>query len=317
MEQVLTKRVIPGLVIIFGVLTLAYSAQAQVLLKDDFLIHSTPYFENTAKVIPPGPDCSQGRIVVSTGQTSTWNTGKILHRPLYDRRGHIDTTSPTAEVDFPTGSTKAIATDNQIVRVKDGSLLIVRDGFIWDDISPHPPEWFNETVTGFGNHKGQRGGPLIFRSTDCGVSWVLHSTIDLATLLDGKYGFPRPMDDAGNVDVDPSKQGKYPDGSLKWFAAGADRTEVYVCPFTGFVYLTTRVISGPYKDTAPKRDTALLLYSQDNGKTWELVKEDLPSWSPIVMTATPNGRLFLFHLVGANLQFTSPRLPSSQGKNLI
>lgn len=161
MKQVLKTRVIPGLVIMFGVLTLAYSAQARVLLKNDFPIHSTPYFENTAKVIPPLAGCPQGRIVVSTGQTSSWNTGKILDRPLYGGSGHIDTTTPTIEVDFPTGSTKAVATDNQIVRLKDGSLLIVRDGFIWDDISPNPPEWF----------------------------------IDLATLLGGKYGFPRPMDD--------------------------------------------------------------------------------------------------------------------------
>jgi hypothetical protein len=59
-----------------------------------------------------------------------------------------------------------------------------------------------------------------------------------------------------------------------------------------------RVVSGPYtreedKDPIlPNRDTALLLYSKDNAKTWEPVKEDLPSWAPIVMTSTPNERLF-------------------------
>ena len=294
---------------------LAHSAQPGSWLRNDFLIHNTPYFENTAKVIPPSPGCPQGKIVLSTGQTNAWNTGKILHRPLYDYSSNpvqIDTTSPTSEFSFVTltDPTKAIATDNQTVRLNDGSLLIVRDGFSWDDISPNPPAWFNETVTGFGDHKGQRGGPLIFRSTDCGVSWVLHSTIDLATLFGGKYGSPRPMDDSG-VTLDKwimlgrapmnFRQGKYPDGSLKWFAAGADRTEVYVCPFTGHIYVTTRVISGPYPYTDINQrplDTALLLYSKDNGRTWEVVKEDLPAWTPIVMTSTPNGRLFLFQLVG-------------------
>jgi hypothetical protein len=131
-----TKRAIPGLVFMFGVVTSAYSAQARGLLENNFRIHSTPYFENTAKVIPPSLDCPQGKIVVATGQPL--DTAKLLHRPLYEHGGDIDTTSPTAEVPYPTDATKAIGTDNQIVRLPDGSLLAIKGGSIWDDISPTP-----------------------------------------------------------------------------------------------------------------------------------------------------------------------------------
>jgi hypothetical protein len=257
MKKRLSKGSVTVLIMVV-VVSSKLSAQAQAL-HNDFLIHSTPYFENTAKVIPPNSGCPQGKIVLATGQPR--DTAKLLHRPLYDHSGHIDTTSPTAEVPYPTGPTKAIATDNQIIRLPDGSLLAIKDGYIWDDISPNPPVWFNETVTGSGDRKGQRGGVLLFRSTDCGDSWTLHATVDFATFLDGKYGVPRPMGDTNGdgideVDVPFDKQGKHPDGSLKWWIGGMDRTEIYACQFTGHIYLTTRVISGPYKngqgpDTAP------------------------------------------------------------------
>ena len=294
-----------------------------MLLENNFLIHSTPYFENTAKVIPPSPGCPQGKIVVVTGQPRT--TAKLLHRPLYDHSGDIDTTSPTAEVSYPTGSTKAIGTDNQIIRLQDGGLLAIKDSSIWDDISPNPPRWFKETITGSGDRKGQRGGVLLFRSADCGDTWTLHSTIDSATFLDGKYGVPRPMDNNGVTrdtwvaqhDPKDFKQGQHSDGSLKWWIGGMDRTEIYACPFTGHIYLTTRVISGPYPYTDIKQtalNTALLLYSQDNGKTWKLVKEDLRAWSPIVMTSNPNGRLFLFHCVGSQPTVYFSKTPVIAGR---
>jgi hypothetical protein len=167
-------------------------AERRELLKNDFLIHSTPVFENTAKVVPPSPGCRQGKIVVATGSPA-----KLLHRPLfddtrkhdsgyYDELRHIDTTSPTAEVTYPTGPTKAVGTDNQLVRLSDGSLLALKDSHIWDAIEQDPPAWINETVTGsVGDQKGMRTGELLFRSTDCGNSWTLYSTIDFGTSLMG------------------------------------------------------------------------------------------------------------------------------------
>ena len=324
------KRVLPlhiRRLVTFALLAFGYSTQAQVLLPNDFLIHNFPYFENTAKTIPPGPACPLGKIAIATG--SPRNTAQLLSRPLYGPDGQIDITSSTTGVQYPTGPNKAIATDNQIIRLKDGSLLVAKDGSIWDNISPNPPVWFNETITGSGDRKRQRGGVLLFRSTDCGDTWTLHATVDFATLLDGKYGVPRPMGDADGdgddeADVPFDKQGKHPDGSLKWWIGGADRTEIYACPFTGHLYLTTRVVSGPYKRESdanpilPQRNTALLLYSKDNGKTWESVKEDFPAWSPIVMTSTPNGRLFLFHLIGSQptIYFSKEPVATGQKPNI-
>jgi hypothetical protein len=302
--------------------TLSGPVRAQAL-PNDFLIHNFPYFENTAKVVPPGAACPLGRIAMATGQPR--DTAQLLSRPLYGADGQVDTASPATGMPYPTGATQAIATDNQIIRLKDGSLLAAKDAFVWDDISPNPPVWFGETVTGSGDHKGQRGGVLLFRSTDCGVTWTRYATIDFATFLGGKYGAPQPMGDTNGDGVDEinvpfEKQGKRPDGSLKWWVGGQDRTEIYVCPFTGLLYLTTRVGSGAYKKELdpnpllPHRDTAMLLYSKDNGISWELVKEDFPSWSPLVMTSTPNGRLFVFQLVGSVPTVYFSKAPVSAGQ---
>src|SRR5205823_10226703 len=103
----------------------------------------------------------------------------------------------------------------------------------------------------------------------------------------------------------PPQQGTNPDGTPMWWIGDGDREELYVCPFTGYVYLTSRVTSGPYGpldpiDTGvvPRRDTYLLFMSRDNGQAWDLISEDLPAVEPLIMTSTPDGRLFLFQIVG-------------------
>ena len=269
-------------------LILGASRAAAQTLQNDFPISGVPYFENTAKVIPPNEACPNGVIAVSAGGTGngTWETGVALARTLYNPSGNIDTTTVSQTIPLPRGSaTRAIATDNQIVRQKDGTLLAVRNSSAWDTFATNAPEWANELISGIGDHQGQRGSLHIYRSTDCGRTWALYSMIDFGTFLNGRYGYPRP-------------QGTNPDGSLRWWIGGGDRTELYACPFTGRVFLATGVISGPYKNIAVARSTTLLLYSKDFGRTWELVSEDaIPNWQPLVMTTTPNGRLFLFQLL--------------------
>lgn len=265
------------------------------MLANSLLLDDEPHFENTVKVVPPNRALPRGQIVVSLGSQV-----KILRRALFDEHGNIDMASASIQEAFPIDSTMGIGTDNQTVRLKDGSILIFRTGHIWSPINP-PPAWFGETITSFasGEHKGQRGCEFFFRSTDGGDTWQLHSTLDFAYILGGKYGYPRPLSDKGEILDSPDGQGKYPDGSLKWYNGDGDRQEIYVCPFTGFVYLTTRVFSGPYKDFAPLRDNYILFYSTDNAKTWKLIKEGFPTNEPLIMTSTPDGRLFLFQDVGS------------------
>jgi hypothetical protein len=288
-----------------AVLTLAHAADVSVpvppgpdeagglqatVLENNILIHPTAYFENTAQALAPSKLCPRGLIVVNPGQPR--DEAKILTRPLIDDKGKIDFDTKTTAIAFPLRATHALGTDNQIIRLKDGTFLAFRDAYFWDDIKPAPP-WSKELVSGSGDHALQRGGVLIFRSTDGGTTWAEFSAVDFGTFLGGKYGCPRPMDDKGNADVPVEQQGKHANGQRKWWVGGGDRTEVYACPFTGLIYLTTRVVSGPYQKTIPHRDTLLLLYSRDHGHTWQVIREDLPSWSPLVMTSTPNGRLYL------------------------
>jgi len=273
------------------------SAAAPTVLPDNIIVHHTPYFENTAKAIPPSRRRPGGRIIVVGGQPRA--SARLLVRPIVDRAGSFDLAAKTEEHPFPFGPSQAPGTDNQIVRLKDGSLVAARDSYIWDEFTGDGPAWRDEIVTGSGLHKGQRAGVVLFRSTDGGDHWVRHGAVDMGLFERGRYGVPRPMDTSGRADVAPDQQGRNPDGSLRWWVGGPDRTELYSCPFTGSLYLTTRVISGPYRDLCPKLDRLLLLRSRDTGRTWELIRDDLPSWSPMVMTSTPNGRLFLLQCIGS------------------
>src|SRR5690242_264010 len=107
------------------------------MLSDDFQVFSPPYWENTAIVIPPCPELPTGRIVISAGQyiegiDVTGNRSPVLlSRPLTDAAGNVDVTSPTTARPFEAGPAGAIGTDNQIVRLRDGRLLAVRNGSVW------------------------------------------------------------------------------------------------------------------------------------------------------------------------------------------
>ncbi len=289
------------------------------MLANNLLIHGTRFFENTAKVIPPSNSCPNGKIVLVTGRPA-----KLLERPLYDSTNNIDTTSITTEHDFPIGPPIApnqiVWTDNQLVRLKDGSLLAAKNSCVWDDIRPNPPVWFDEPLV-YGcvsAQSRQRGSVHLFRSTDCGSCWPLRSIIDFATILNGKYGYPRPSKFVNphlpnsdvQTDVDPNDQFIDANGNRLWWIGGGDRIEVYACPFTGYLYLTTRNISGPYYHKpdnyiAPGRDAYVVFYSKDSGQTWQAINKEFPGCESLVMTSTPNGRLFLFQVCSDPLVYFS------------
>lgn len=249
-------------------------------------------YENTSRVIPPGVNasCPNGRVFVQTGQ----GFRGILSRPLFDGPNiHIDVSSPPASFDLTQAGVQfpstEIATDNQIVRLKDGSLLTARPAFVLSPLNPATYPYANtpiyrttdpglNTTPTTSPVNGLRGGLEVFKSTDCGTTWS-SSLLDYATFNSGKFGYPR--------------QYTRPDGKMLYVSDGPDRPEVYVCPYTGNIYATFRVTSGPFMTYPTVRETALVMSTpSEGGTTWHLLAE-LTATEPIVMTSTPSGRLFL------------------------
>jgi len=120
----------------------------------------------------------------------------------------------------------------------------------------------------------------------------------------------------------PGKPQPAPPGEIDWVLQGAadpfvfnnggsdgflasDRPEFYACPYTGYVYLTAGYVPAqgtpgydPTKTPENQPKTPVLLYSPNQGKDWYVVTIFTGAASqdiPLVMTSTPNGRLFLYH----------------------
>lgn len=258
-------------------------------LTNNIVLGSSSFWESSVISLPPSPSVPNGRLTLIPGQP---RDQKVCTRPLLNAAGEIDTQGKPSPTSFKPNPNQSCNTDNQVVRLKDGSILAVRNGSTWAAFNSNSPPWANEIIRNNADVKCQRGAELFFRSVDGGQTWNYWSEIDYGTFLGGIYGFPRPMDKDGHADVDPSKQGKYPDGNLMWWIGGGDREEMYACPFTGNLYLSTRVHSGPYKNVAV-RNEYLLLCSHDMGKSWSRMAGTFPSWEPMLITSTPNGRLYI------------------------
>jgi hypothetical protein len=276
------------------------SALASSASRPNFRVFDSS-FENTAVVSPPGPSCPQGGVAFNLGQDNK----TFLFRPLYGATSTVDTTTGSVPVGVPSSDTVVVGTDNQVVRLADGSFLAERDAADWTPVSPEP-DWFGESpeVPGLvGPEPGNRGNPELYRSTDCGQTWQRHSVVDFALISGGVYGIPRPLSDAGQADSGCKNQGHLADGSRRWWIGGMDRTELYSCPFTGNLYMATRITSGPLC-TSPDdprgndKNTVLLLFYDTTGPGWTPIAELANDWAPVVMTSTPNGRLFLFQAIG-------------------
>lgn len=281
---------------------------APTALPNNFTLRSRWDFENMLKVTPPSTrpaaNCPNGRWALQMGEPSR----EIAARRLFDSAGMIDTigqvfTTTTNNFNVaPFNAPSTPGTDNHLVRLRDGSLLGLRLGDVWKTIPGSP---FANEVVGPSNQPGNRGGWFFYRSTDCGSTWSPWSLVDMATLNGGKYGWPRPLDAKGNFST-CANQFTDPSGKRSWWVGQGDRPEIYVCPFTGNVYLTMHIAAGPYCPSGPTAgafDSLALLTSIDNGLSWSVNTDALPvpSSSPVVMTSTPNGRLFLFGIEGAGV----------------
>jgi hypothetical protein len=205
-------------------------------MESDFLITDDKDIgENTAVVVLPKAkrdtpsSCLNGTIVLSEGQRP-----RIVTHPLFDSSGKVDTVTPPTSHQYnfgvnPAGPGDTVTsnpevisrTDNQVIRLGGGEVLVFKHGSIWSDNGGNPPSWFDEEkILADDWRKGQRGCIHIFKSDDCGNSWSLHPILDWGAFLGGKYGYPRPIgkDAQGNlvkdIDLSVQRQAKDADGNL-------------------------------------------------------------------------------------------------------
>ena len=256
------------------------------VLSDNLVLYTSSFFENTAKVLPPTAALPNGKVVVQLGQPRS--TAGLVSRDLLDGSSNFATTAPAAKVPYPIDTTsQVLGTDNQLIRLQDGSLLASKNGYVWSDLSPKPP-WFDTTnITVGGVTTGRaRNAVFVFHSTNGGASWTLHSYIDSAVVEGGKYGWPQPGD-AGTFGV-----------------GGFDRSEIYQDPWTGDVFISGHGDGGPYtlNGQTTSNHAGVIFRSQDNGKTWKTfhVFADQPNQTkgaaPYEMTSTPDHPLIVFHI---------------------
>jgi hypothetical protein len=238
----------------------------------------------------------RGLIVVHPGQQNPWSgpilpyTQSAITRPIYDPSGKVDVDvahSTETPLPLPPRSTLGGHTDNHIVRHKDGSLLAVRACGYWAPVN-NPKSWQQASLPdnrgSTATHVGMRGANVCWRgaAVSGGLTWTLQGAADPFL-------------------VNPSPGDGY---------CASDRPEAYACPFTGYVYIAARyypfsAMKDPAWKAVPTDGTAsvqlVVLCSKDKGKTWQVVVTLTGAAStnpPLVMTSTPNGRLFLFHWVG-------------------
>ena len=262
----------------------------------EFKINEKHYYESTVAVIAPGENtkCKNGKIIVMTG--SKREDRRMIISDLYTGQPNQQKLNTAIGTDITLGinsNIETLATDNQIVKLNDGSLLAIKLGFLWSNINPKP-FWWNWFDSPESKYKlGTRDAMFVYKSTDCGATWDNISKIDAAKLDAGQYGIPRIED----ID-DDDKQDEDSTGDGLWHSNGFDRQEVYYDKWTEKIYITTQIASGGYKDRddekVPGIDKYGVLMSSDKGKTWSLLKNGFTNKRIIVMTTNPNGRFFMF-----------------------
>ena len=261
---------------------------APTVLSNNLILYSSSYFENTAKVVVPSAALPHGKIVVHLGQPRS--SAGFISRDLVDAANDFAVNAAAVKFPYPLDPTTQInATDNQLIRLQDGSLLASKNGYIWSDLSPKPA-WFDTGSFQYGTNlfsPRARNAVYIFRSTDGGLTWLLWSYIDSAAIEDGKYGWPQPNT-----------------GPTGFGIGGFDRTELYQDPWTGDIFVSGHGDGGPYtvNNKTTSNHAGVIFRSQDDGVTWQTfhVFEDPPNQSkgaaPYEMTSTPDHNLVVFHI---------------------
>jgi hypothetical protein len=256
-------------------------AHQPAVLPDTLLLYDKSMFENTVRVVPPTlGECLHGSIVLHLGQPRA--TAGFAYRDLLDSNGAFPASAPLTRVPYPFNSEQSNGTDNQIIRLDDGALLALKNGYTWSTVTPKPA-WFDTVPMNSGMSPHGRNALFILRSSNCGHSWSILSVIDAAVIAGGKYGWPQQSKDDGT-----------------WWVGGFDRTEMYQDSWTKAVFVsghgdTNYVLGGK----SVVNHAAVIFRSDDRGGTWSLFEEHA-EWGrqPYVMSSTPNWPLLVLMEVG-------------------
>jgi hypothetical protein len=273
------------------------------------------YVEMTAAVSPPWPGsgpCKDGMILVASGAAGGWPPQLLMGKlttPVpasYDlagwdgakwaKRGSGSIDAP------PTGATEAPeGSDNQAGRLANGDLLFTWNGSTKAALPDGShPSWWNDWGTAgnvipeglkprfpSGQRDGYRAAQVIWRYSCTDGKWVNTG------MLDG--GVAKAIDKNGVAQAGYCVQG------APW-VSGFDRPELYVDPWgldpsgnlkNQRIYFSTRCSRSSGDD-----DSTQVFMSPDSGATWTQAAIRLSWTTPVVMTSTNNGRLFMFQPSG-------------------
>ncbi len=278
---------------------------------NEYKINSKYFYENTIAVIAPGENksCPNGKTIVMTGskrEDRRMIVSDLFTNGTQNKLNENLGTDVTLDIN---SDIETLATDNQIVKLNDGSLLAVKLGYLWSPITPKPFwwDWTSDKWTFY--KKGARDAIFIYKSTNCGVTWNNISKIDSAKI---GFGIPKSSDEKAGEDDDDDDETENPEPNNEklYHTNGFDRQEVYYDKWTEKIYITTQMASGGYSPIpgvkVPSINKYGVLMSSDNGQTWSLLKNGFTDKSAMVMTTTTNGRFFMFSASGGKpvLYFT-------------
>src|ERR1700759_2806191 len=224
-----------------------YSQIDVATLKSDFILFHEATFENTAKVITPA-NGSKGSIVMVCGQP---RPGILVSRPLLNEKNEFNVGGNSAQLSmYAFKGIDSGATDNNIVHIKGNEVFAIKNGYTWNDITPHPFWWSTIHTFKPAFPPGARNCVNMFRSSD-GVHWNFAGRIDAAKVGDGDYGVPQ---------------------TAKGTIGGFDRTELAADPFSGTLFISGHGDGGPMKDKQKKPVThdihkEVVFASTDDAKT--------------------------------------------------
>nr|HEX4316545.1 hypothetical protein [Kofleriaceae bacterium] len=264
---------------------------APKVLSENLVLYPGTYFENTCKVVAPTSAMPRGRVVLNIGQPRS--VAGLVYRDLLDASSNLASAALGTRVPYPIDpATQFNATDNQIIRLQDGSLLALKNGYTTADVSP-PPPWFNTGSFQYGTSvfSGQaRNCVFLFGSTDAGSTWTLRSVIDSAVVEGGKYGWPQPNE-----------------GPTGFGIGGFDRTELYQDPYSGHIYVSGHGDAGPYTvgGVTTENHAGVIFRSTDNAHTFSTFHVFASEWNyaPYEMTSTPDHPLIVIEIKGSPLLY--------------